>query len=52
MSSKDTQAKIVVVTGANRGMGFEACWQLGKLGLRVVLTPHDPKKDSPAQPLS
>ncbi len=44
MSSKDSQGKIAVVTGANRGMGFEACRQLGKLGFRVVLTSRDFKK--------
>ncbi len=44
MSSKDTKGKIAVVTGANRGMGFEACRQLGKLGLRVVLTSRDANK--------
>jgi NAD(P)-dependent dehydrogenase (short-subunit alcohol dehydrogenase family) len=44
MSSKDTEGKIAVVTGANRGMGFEACRQLGKLGFRVVLTSRDAKK--------
>ncbi len=44
MSSKDTRGQIAVVTGANRGMGFEACRQLGKLGFRVVLTSRDSKK--------
>ena len=44
MNSKDTKGKIAVVTGANRGMGFEACRQLGKLGFRVVLTSRDAKK--------
>ena len=44
MSSKGTKGKIAVVTGANRGMGFEACRQLGKLGFRVVLTSRDAKK--------
>ena len=44
MSNKDAQGKVAVVTGANRGMGFEACRQLGKLGFRVVLTSRDFKK--------
>lgn len=29
--------RIAVVTGANRGMGFETCRQLGRRGYRVVL---------------
>ncbi len=41
MSGKSTEGQIAVVTGANRGMGFEVCRQLGKLGFRVVLTARD-----------
>jgi NAD(P)-dependent dehydrogenase (short-subunit alcohol dehydrogenase family) len=48
MGSKDAKRKIAVVTGANRGMGFEACRQLGKLGFRVVLTARDPEKGEEA----
>ena len=33
--------KLAVVTGANRGMGFETCRQLGRLGYRVILTARD-----------
>jgi NAD(P)-dependent dehydrogenase (short-subunit alcohol dehydrogenase family) len=48
MSTKDTTGKIAVVTGANRGMGFEACRQLGRLGFRVVLTSRDATKGEEA----
>jgi NAD(P)-dependent dehydrogenase (short-subunit alcohol dehydrogenase family) len=34
--------RISVVTGGNRGMGFETCRQLGRRGARVILTSRDP----------
>jgi len=40
--------KIAVVTGANRGLGLETCRQLGRLGLRVVLTSRNPSKGEAA----
>ncbi len=36
--------RIAVVTGGNRGIGFEICRQLGRKGARVVLTARDEAK--------
>lgn len=40
--------KIAIVTGGNRGLGFEACRQLAKIGVRVVLTCRDVEKGKKA----
>src|SRR5581483_2718466 len=34
-------ARVALVTGGNRGIGFEICRGLGKEGLTVVLTARD-----------
>lgn len=35
------QTQIALVTGANRGIGYETCRQLARLGMRVILTSRD-----------
>ena len=42
------EKKIALVTGANRGIGFEACRQLAKNGFKVILTSRDEKKGKEA----
>jgi NAD(P)-dependent dehydrogenase (short-subunit alcohol dehydrogenase family) len=36
--------RTALVTGGNRGIGLEACRQLGELGMRVVLAARNPEK--------
>lgn len=38
------EGRIAVVTGGNRGIGFEICRQLATRGLRVVLTAREEDK--------
>ncbi|MGD0073490.1 MAG: SDR family oxidoreductase [Candidatus Binataceae bacterium] len=40
--------KIAVVSGANRGIGFEACKQLARIGFKVVMTARDSAKGKAA----
>ncbi len=40
--------KIAVVTGGNRGLGFETCRQLAKLGIQVILTSREEAKGKAA----
>ena len=44
--------KTAIVTGGNRGMGFETCRQLGRLGFKVILCCRDPQAGNTPQPSS
>jgi NAD(P)-dependent dehydrogenase (short-subunit alcohol dehydrogenase family) len=40
-AEKKQRKKIALVTGANRGLGYETCRQLARLGLTVILSARD-----------
>jgi NAD(P)-dependent dehydrogenase (short-subunit alcohol dehydrogenase family) len=40
--------RIALITGANKGIGFEAARQLGKLGIRVLIGARDPARGQTA----
>ena len=40
--------KVIVVTGSNKGIGFEIAWQLAKDGHEVILTARDANKGKQA----
>ena len=42
---KIKKSKVALVTGGNRGLGFESCRQLAQLGLTVLLTARDLAKE-------
>jgi NAD(P)-dependent dehydrogenase (short-subunit alcohol dehydrogenase family) len=41
MQDPEDIQRVAVITGANRGLGFETARQLGRLGYRVVVTSRD-----------
>lgn len=41
MPPSDPPIRIALVTGANRGLGFETCRQLTRLGMHIILTSRD-----------
>jgi NAD(P)-dependent dehydrogenase (short-subunit alcohol dehydrogenase family) len=47
MASMDK--RLAVVTGGNKGIGYEICLQLARKGFRVVLTSRDPEKGREAR---
>ena len=40
-AEKKEKNRIALVTGTNRGLGFETCRQLAQLGLTVILSARD-----------
>ena len=40
---QSNSGKVAVVTGGNRGIGFETCRQLSQIGIQVILTSRDEK---------
>ena len=42
--AKKVNSRIALVTGSDRGIGFEVSRELGQLGYTVILTAPDPKK--------
>jgi NAD(P)-dependent dehydrogenase (short-subunit alcohol dehydrogenase family) len=43
-----SSGRVAVVTGGNRGIGFEVCRQLAQAGMKVILAARDPDKGEQA----
>lgn len=43
-----SQKKVAVITGANRGIGFEVCKELAEAGVEIILTSRDAAKGKAA----
>jgi NAD(P)-dependent dehydrogenase (short-subunit alcohol dehydrogenase family) len=41
---EQSKSRVALITGANRGLGFEVCRQLARLDHTVILTSRDPAK--------
>ena len=48
MDDNKQKKKIALVTGGNRGLGYETCRQLAQLGLTVLLSARDLSKGKSA----
>ncbi len=48
LNMSSNQKRLALVTGGNRGIGFEVCRQLGKKGLHVLLGSRDAKRGEEA----
>lgn len=49
MGTTASEPRVAVVTGANRGIGFEICRQLARQGLHTILTSRDESKGQAAR---
>lgn len=43
------EGRIVLITGANSGLGFESTWMLAKLGARVIMACRSPERAEAAR---
>ncbi|MDD2866774.1 MAG: SDR family NAD(P)-dependent oxidoreductase [Candidatus Omnitrophica bacterium] len=48
MNNDTEHKKVAIVTGGDRGIGFQVCRRLGELGFQVVLTSPDPARGQAA----